>query len=68
MGLYFLALGFKGVDTNKTTPINYLSTDILIILGIIFLGEPLFILDVIGCMIIIGYNIYNSVYPIKWND
>jgi drug/metabolite transporter (DMT)-like permease len=67
LALYFLIIGVRGVDISKTTPINYLSTVILIILGIIFLGEPLFVLDVIGCSIIIGYNIYNSVYPIKWN-
>lgn len=65
LGLFLFILGLKGIAVNKTIPVNFLSTVIVIILGIIFLGEPLFFSDVLGCGIIIGYNIYNSMYPVE---
>jgi drug/metabolite transporter (DMT)-like permease len=54
----------RWVDLNKTTPLAYLATITVMILGVIFLGEPIFFTDVLGSMLILGYNVYNSFNPI----
>jgi len=68
--IYFLATYFnikslKGVDLIKTTSLNYISLVVATLSGIIFLGESLFITDVVGSFIILGYNMYNSIYPVE---
>jgi len=68
--ILFLAATFlnifslRGVELNKTTALNYLTIVVSTFLSIIFLGESLFFTDVLGSLIILGYNIYNSLYPI----
>jgi drug/metabolite transporter (DMT)-like permease len=63
--MFLLVLSVKGVDLNKTTPLNYLSLIVVTVLGVMFLGESLYATDILGSLIILGYNIYNSYYPIK---
>lgn len=58
-------LALHGVDLNKTTPINYTTIVVSTILSVIIIGEPLFFTDVLGSLVILGYNIYNALFPIK---
>lgn len=58
-------LAVKGVDLNKTTPLNYISIVMSTFLSYIILSEPLFFTDFLGSFIILGYNIYNSMNPVK---
>jgi drug/metabolite transporter (DMT)-like permease len=53
----------KCVNLNKTTPLSYMSTMTVMILGVIVLGEPIFFTDILGSMCILGFNVYNSFYP-----
>jgi drug/metabolite transporter (DMT)-like permease len=58
-------LAVKGVDLNKTTPLNYISIVVSTFLSVIVLSEPLFFTDFLGSFVILGYNVYNSMNPIK---
>ena len=33
------------------------------VLSAMFLGEKVFFTDVLGSLLILGYNVYNSLYP-----
>lgn len=56
-------VSFKGIDLIKTTAIGYINIITVFILGIVFLGEKIFLTDVIGSLLILGFNIYNTMYP-----
>lgn len=60
-----LILSLKGVDLNKTTAIGYITVVTVFILGAIFLGEKIHVTDVIGSLLILGFNVYNSMYPVN---
>ena len=55
----------RWVDLNKTTPLAYIGMLTVFILGVSILGEPVYFTDVLGSLIILGYNVYNSYYPVK---
>lgn len=56
---------FNFVNLNKTTPLSYLGTISVMILGVVLLGEPIFFTDILGSMCILGFNVFNSFYPPK---
>ncbi len=58
----FLIESLRYIDLNKTTPLSFLSTIVTFLLGTLFLGETMFLYDVIGSSIIIIYNILNYKY------
>ena len=58
-----LVVSLRGVDLSKTTAIGYLSVMTVFILSAMFLGEKVFFTDVLGSLLILGYNVYNSLYP-----
>jgi len=62
---FLIITALQGVDLNKTTALNYFVIVVSTFLSIVFLGEPLYFTDVLGSLIILGYNIYNSLNPIK---
>jgi drug/metabolite transporter (DMT)-like permease len=62
---YLIILSLKGVDLIKTTSLNYLSTVSSTFLGILVLNEKIFFTDILGSLIILGFNVYNSLYPAK---
>jgi drug/metabolite transporter (DMT)-like permease len=61
----FLTEGFKGIDLSKATPLAYLNTFTVFVLGVLILHEQLYLTDIIGSFIILFYNIYNTIYPVK---
>jgi len=63
---YLLIKSLQGVDLIKTTSLNYISTVVSTLLAIIFLDENVFFTDFIGSLIILGFNIYNSIYPVQF--
>lgn len=65
LATYLNILAVKGVDLNKTTPLNYISIVVCTFLAVIFLSEPLFFTDFLGSLVILGYNVYNSMNPVK---
>ena len=60
-----MLISLKGVDLIKTTALNYVNIVTVFILGVVFLGEKVHITDVLGSLIILGYNVLNTVYPPK---
>ena len=67
-GVYYLANailteGYKNIEITKTLPLVYLSTLTIFIMGVIFLGEPVFLTDFLGSMLILSYNVYNAFNP-----
>jgi len=62
---FLIILALQGVDLNKTTPLNYNNLVVSTLLSCVFLGEPLYFTDILGSLIILGYNVFNSLYPVK---
>ena len=48
-----------------TTSVGYFQIVHSFILGVLFLNESVYFTDLIGCAIIIVYNIFNAMFPIK---
>jgi len=63
---YFHVISLNGVDVLKTTSLGYVQTVVGTFLGVLVLGENVYFSDFIGSLIIIGYNIYNALYPVKF--
>jgi len=61
MNLYLYSI--KNIDLSKLTGISYISTLMSFILSSLFLGEHVFLTDVLGSIIVLCYNIYNAKYP-----
>jgi len=55
----------KEIDVSKTTALSYLLLVTVLILGVIFLDEPIYYSDIVGSSIIIGYNIYDCIFHLK---
>ncbi len=64
---YFNIMSLKGVDLLKTTSLGYIQTVVGALLGALFLGENIYFTDFLGSIIILGYNIYNVLYPVKFD-
>lgn len=60
-----MLLSFGGVDLIKTTALNYLNIVTVFFLGVLILGESVHFTDILGSLIILGYNIFNIAYPPK---
>ena len=60
-----ILVSFKGIELVKTTAIGYLNIVTVFILGVLFLGETIYLTDVLGSLLILGFNIYNTMYPPK---
>ena len=56
---YYTAEALKYISINKLIPLNYLSIVFVFILGYVFLGEKVYITDILGSIIIIGFQLYN---------
>lgn len=65
ISMIFLILSFKYVDLNKTTSLSFLPTLTTFFLGVLILGDNIFLTDIIGASIIVVYNILNSMYPVN---
>ena len=60
---YYSAEALKYITINKLMPINYLSIVFVFILGYIFLGEKIYFTDLLGSIIIVGFQLYNIYIP-----
>ena len=58
-------IAIRGVSLNKTIPLNYTPLVISSVLGVFLLGEAVYNTDLIGTILIVGYNVYNVINPIK---
>ena len=50
---------------NRFMPITYLNIVFIFILGFLFFGEKIYLTDIIGSLMILGFQIYNIMIPIK---
>ena len=64
VGNFFFNAGLKYIDLAKSAPISYTRVIFVIILGFIILGEKIYLTDLFGASLIIGYMIYNLYFPI----
>ena len=60
---YFNAEALKFISINKFIPLNYLSIVFVFILGYFLLGENVYFTDILGSIIIIGFQLYNIYIP-----
>lgn len=58
--LYYMTVGLENVDSAKTSPLAYIGIIVNFVLGAVILGEPVFVTDVIGSLMIVGCNVYYS--------
>jgi drug/metabolite transporter (DMT)-like permease len=65
LGTYFFVEALKGIGINKVSPLSYINTITVFILGVIFFGESIYFTDLIGSGLILAFNVYNSMFPIK---
>lgn len=62
---YLLNKGYENLPISKTTPLAYISTLSAFILSVLFLGENLYVTDIIGSLLILVFNVYNAWVPPK---
>ena len=60
---YLTSVCYKYIDISKFLPVTYLVVVFTFILSVTVLGEPIFVGDVLGACLIIGFNFYNLSYP-----
>ena len=69
-GLIFSALNITYIESlnniaiSKFLPLTYLGTVFIFILGWIILGERVYFTDIIGSLLIIGFQVYNIWFPV----
>ena len=60
-----LQMSYINIDMGKLTSVGYVQIVIAFILGALFLNESVALVDILGSLIIFGYNTYAAIYPIK---
>jgi drug/metabolite transporter (DMT)-like permease len=60
---YYNAEALKYISINKLNPITYLTIVFVFILGYLLLGEKVYLTDILGSIIIIGFQLYNIYVP-----
>jgi drug/metabolite transporter (DMT)-like permease len=60
---YYNAEALRYISINKLNPITYLTIVFVFILGYFLLGEKVYVTDIIGSVIIIGFQLYNIYVP-----
>lgn len=63
-GNFFANEAYKRVEISKSIIFHYSQIIFVIVLSLLFLKEPIFWTDVLGFSLIIGYLLYNSLYPL----
>lgn len=67
ISIYYYHECLKIMPLAKITPFLYIGTLTVFVCGVAFAGEALYLTDIIGSLLIVSFNVYNSYYPIK-ND
>ena len=62
---YLNSVSFKNIEISKLQPVTYLQTILIIIASAIIFKENLYFTDILGALMIIGFIIYNGMYPPK---
>ena len=62
---YLNSVSFKYIEISKLMPITYLSVVLIVFFGSYIFDENLYFTDIIGASLIIGFIIYNGMYPPK---
>jgi drug/metabolite transporter (DMT)-like permease len=65
LGTTLYVEAIKGVSINKVSPLSYFGTLTVFFMGVVVMGEPVFLTDMIGSSLIIAFNAYNSLVPLK---
>ena len=52
------------IAISKYLPLTYFATVFIFILGWIVLGERVYFTDIVGSLLIVGFQIYNSWFPV----
>ena len=69
-GLVFVAMNItntiaiNNIAISKYLPLTYFGTVFIFILGWIILGERVYFSDIVGSLLIIGFQVYNAWFPI----
>ena len=64
IGNYYQSLALENISMSKFLPITYMNTVFIFILGYLLLNENVYITDIIGSLMIIGFQIYNVWVPV----
>ena len=67
-GHYLTTICYKYIAISKFLPVTYLVVVFTFILSVTILKEPLFFSDILGTALIIGFQLYNLIYPPKRNN
>ena len=59
------SVSFQNIEISKLQPVSYLSTVLVVIASAVVFKENLYFTDIIGALMIIGFIIYNGMYPPK---
>jgi drug/metabolite transporter (DMT)-like permease len=60
-----LTKSLSGIALNKVTPLSYFTTLTVFTLGVFVFGEPCYFTDLIGSLMIVVFNAFNSMFPVK---
>ena len=63
LGNYLQTKALEYMAVSKFMPITYMCTVFVFILGFVILQEKVFITDILGAGLIIGFQLYNFYYP-----
>ena len=63
LGNYLQTKALEYIAVSKFMPITYMNTVFVFILGFSILGEKIFLTDIFGAGLIIGFQLYNFYYP-----
>ena len=61
---YCTSVCYKYLDISKYIPVTYLNIVFTFLISVFILGEPLFFTDLIGALLIIGFQFWNITNPI----
>ena len=59
------SVSFKNIEISKLQPVSYLSTILVVIASAVIFKENIYFTDILGALMIIGFIIYNGMYPPK---
>ena len=62
---YFTAVCFNNLPVATFMPITYFTQVFTFIFGWVFLGEKVYFTDIVGSLIICGFQVYNTWFPRK---
>ena len=62
---YCTSVCYKYIDISKYIPVTYLNIVFTFLISVFILGEPLFLTDLVGALLIIGFQFWNISNPIE---